>query len=46
MENDAPVAGPDAPIANSKMVNWTLRSRTGVGQLAVCASNGRNLWNT
>ena len=38
MENDAPVVGPDAPIANSKMVKLDITTaRTGVGQLPVCA---------
>src|ERR1700693_2643070 len=41
MENDAPVVGPDAPTANSKMVKLGLRPWTGVGQLPVCAYPGR-----
>ena len=37
MENDAPVVGPDAPTANSKMVQLDIAAaRTGVGQLPVC----------
>jgi len=36
MENDAHVVGPDAPIANSKMLKPDLRSWTGIGQLLVC----------
>ncbi len=37
MENDAPVVGPDAPIANSKMVKLDITTaRTRVGQLPVC----------
>jgi hypothetical protein len=35
MENDAHVAGPDAPIANSKMVKPELRPRTRIGQLLI-----------
>ena len=38
MENDAHVVGPDAPIANSKLVKPDLRPRTGIGQLLVCPS--------
>src|SRR5262249_11254888 len=36
MENDAHVVGPDAPIANSKMVKPDLRPWTGTGQLLAC----------
>ena len=32
MENDAPVVGPDAPTANSRMVKPDIGMRTGVGQ--------------
>src|SRR5580698_5115208 len=42
MENDAPVVGPDAPTANSKVVTLTLRPRARVGQLTVCARRNRN----
>ena len=42
MESDVRVAGPDAPIANSKTVNPDLRLRTEIGQLLVCPSSGRN----
>ena len=34
----AHVVGPDAPIANSKLVKPDLRPRTGIGQLLVCPS--------
>ena len=43
MENDAPVVGPDAPTANSKMVKLDIATADWSRPLPVCASNGSNL---
>ena len=37
MENDAPVVGPDAPIANSKMVKLDIATADWSRPLPVCA---------
>src|ERR1700676_1712227 len=46
MENDAPVVGPDAPTANPRWSNWTLRPRAGVGQLPVARDTIQNNRNS